>query len=208
MSLGIDPIPPGPIRVGPSVVARLATWRGLLAATQQALNQGRAVQARLVALDRLAPPTDPPPGAEPRAKAEAELERIGRELQKHQDASAAVAAGRAIAVPAGLYDLDVQGSGSGGGVSGLGAVWIVLAAIVVGGLAIYEGTRAYVKTLEDHQIKRIADLIQQGKDVSPIVSAMNPPPTTTKGIASITTPIAIAGGVLGLALLARSWKRS
>ena len=201
MSLGIDPIPPGPV-LGPTVAARLATWRGLLAGATRQLEHGRAVRARLGSLDAIGAPSAAPAGVEPRAAAEAGLERVALDLRKHQDASDAIAQGRAVAVPNGLYDLDAQSPG--GNVAGLG-VWVVVAALVVGGIAIYEGVHAYVKTLEHHQIQQIADLIKQGKDVSPIVTAMNPPPTTTKGIASITTPIAVAGGVLGLAWLASTW---
>jgi len=209
VNLWATPTPPGP-KLGPTVVARLATWRGLLAMGKQASDEGRAIQARLAALDALGPAPRPtlvpiPQGLLSRAQAEAGLERGRAILQQHLDASAAVAAGRARVEPIGLYDLDVESAD--GGVSGLGALPL-LAAIVVGGVAIVAGTWAYVNTLREHQHQRIAALIEQGRDVAPLLAVTNPPPETTRAIASITTPIAVAAGVLGVALIAKHWKRS
>ncbi len=204
-----DPNPPGPT-LGPTVAARLATWRALLAMAKQASDEGRVIQARLVALDALGPAPRTslvpiPPNLLGRAQAEAGLERGRTLLQQHQDASAAIAAKRAHVEPTGLYDLDVLSAN--GGVSGLGALPL-LAAIVVGGVAIVAGTWAYVNTLREHQHQRIAALIEQGRDVAPLLAVTNPPPETTRAIASVTTPIAVAAGVLGVAMLAKHWKRS
>lgn len=211
MNLGIDPIPTGPITLGPTTSARLATWRALVAMGKRALDEGRAIQANLTALDALGPAPQTKliavaPNLRPtRAQAEAGLASLAATLKKHLDASAAVSAGRARVAPVGLYDLDVEGAG--GGLSGLGA-FPILAAIVVGGIAIVSGTWAYVSTLREHQHQRIAALIEQGKDVAPLLAVTNPPPETTRAIASITTPIAVAAGVLGVAMLAQHFGKA
>lgn len=209
MNPWVDPNPPGP-SLGPTTAARLATWRALLAMGRRGLDEGRALQANLTALDALGPAprstllAAPPPNLATRAQAAAGLETWRGKLQEHLDASAAITAGRARAEPTGLFDLDVESTS--GAVAGLGA-FPILAAIVAGGVAIVAGTWAYVHTLREHQHQRIAALIEKGRDVAPLVAVANPPPETTRAIASITTPIAVAAGVLGVAMLAQQWGR-
>jgi hypothetical protein len=103
------------------------------------------------------------------------------------------------------FDLDIVplASDAGGAGLGLGPLVVGLAslgrmAIALGGM--YLADRG-LKTWETH---RLSNLVEQGKDISKLVV---PPATLTSGIASITTPIALAAVVVGIAMLMREWKQ-
>jgi hypothetical protein len=218
--IGVDRIPPS-VTIGPSSGALLLTWRKLLAVAQELDRTGQAARARLRTLEALEPSADQRRGAkgpsflpEPQglpglADAEADFERFRRDLGKHLAALAELDAGRATAAPAAdkPWDLDIVPKGSGL-VSGLGVIPI-LALVVVGALVIGTGLWTAVRTMEHRERLKLAELVEQGKDISKLVEvAHGSTATTARSVASITTPIAIAAGVVGLAMLAREWKKA
>ncbi len=222
MSLGLDTPPPNPwasptgggsVQAGPSVRELYASFRGLVARTRAVSDDARTTRGRLRTLEQLGVrDAGGPAGVPPLSQVEADFHEQWRALGELEELVRGVEAKTYVLRPSASkrFDLDIVPAGGGGNalggfgflpiLAGLAALGRV--AIVLGGM--YLADRG-LKTWETH---RLAKLVDEGKDISKLVAAMNPPPSTASGIASVTTPIAIAAGVVALALVAREWKRS
>lgn len=197
----------GTTQTGPSVASLLSSYRGLVAIAERVSAEARATRARLRTLASLGA-TDA--GASPSVPTVRALEDKHDELAAELAQHAAQVRGlgtryQARPSAAQAFDLDIVEST---GLSGLGFLPILAGIAVVGRIAIVLGGMYLAdRGLHAWETHRVAKLIEQGKDVSKLVQAMQPPPSTGSSIASVTTPIAIAAGAVALAYLVKEWKR-
>lgn len=213
--LGIDPLPPPSPRPvnAPDVTALYAHYRVLLARAQAMAEAARASRARLAAAEAMGGLDAAPawvsevPGARAVSLAEADQEmgRVIGELAKHAELVAGVEARRLRVVPSASTpgDIDVL-SASAGNVGELG-IWplLVAGAAVVGRVVIAAAVTAIAyRTYEHLEFRTKSRLLEQGKDIT----KLEPPPDFGAKVAKVTTPLAIAAGVVGAALLVKAWK--
>ncbi len=216
-SLGIDPIPtplptPRPVTL-PDVAALYAQYRGQLARVQQMTEAARVVRGRLAEAQRLGGLDVEPtwvkevPGANAMTLAEADREfgRVLGELGKHAELVAGVEAKRLRVVASASTPGDIDLTASAVGHVGELGIWpLLVAGAAVLGRVIIAGAVAAVayRTYEHLEFRTKARLLEQGKDIG----KLEPPPDFGAKVAKVTTPIAIAAGVVGAALLIKAWK--
>lgn len=218
MSLGVD-TPPNPwaggggsVQAGPSVRELYASFRGLVARTRAVSDDARATRSRLRRYEQMGVRDDGGPrDVAPLAQVEAEQHARWRELGELEELVRGVDAKAYVLRPSATrrFDLDIVPKDSDGALGELGVLPILAGLAALGRVAVVLGGMYLAdRGLKAWETHRLAKLVEEGKDISKLVTAMNPPPSTAAGIASITTPIAVAAGVVALALVAREWKRS
>ncbi len=215
--LGIDPLPPPtptprPVTL-PDVGALYARYRALLARVQGMADAARQVRGRIAQAQVLGGFDIEPawvkevPGANAVSLAEAdrELGRVLGELAKHAELVAGVEAKRlrVTASASAPGDIDITAPPVGN-VGELGIWPLLVAGAAVLGRVIIAGAVAAVtyRTYEHLEFRTKARLLEQGKDIT----KLEPPPDFGAKVAKVTTPIAIAAGVVGAALLIKAWK--
>lgn len=202
--IGIDPTPPSlPSIMGQSLGVRLSMWRALLARGQLVAQEARVWRTRVASLEPVSLPATS--RLEPLEKAELRFENTLRELADHLRAEQALAERRAVARTSGAHDLEIVDPSS---LSGDLGVLPILGLAIAGAISICAVSYAYISRLQSEDLRRLAALVETGRDITPLVSFAQGSTiaTTAKGVSSITTPLAIAGGIVGLAMLAKAWK--
>ncbi len=220
MSLGVDTTPANPwapggssVQAGPSVRELFASFRGLVALARAVSEDARSTRARLRTLEQLGVRDDGgPAGVPPLAKVEADYHAHWRALGELEELVRGIDSHEYVLRPSETkrFDLDLlpKGSAGAGAMGELGILPILAGLVVLGRVAIVLGGMYLAdRGLKAWETHRLAKLVEEGKDISKLVTAMNPPASTASGIASVTTPIAIAAGVVAVALVAREWKR-
>lgn len=213
--LGIDPLPPPlprPVNT-PDVAALFTHYRALLTRAQAMADAAKATRTRLAqavamgGLDAEPAWVAEVPGARTVSLAEADREmgRVLGELAKHAELASGVDAQRMRVVPSSSTpgDIDIVSTGAGN-VGGLG-IWplLVAGAAVLGRVIIASAVAAVAyRTYEHLEFRTKAQLLEQGKDIT----KLEPPPDFGAKVAKVTTPLAIAAGVVGAALLIKAWK--
>lgn len=218
---GITPVPSprattaGPPRsvTAPDVAALYASYRGQLARVQAMAANAQAVRARLSAhqaaggLDAAPAWITEIPGASAVSLADAdrELGLVLGELGKHAALVAGVDAKRLVvrASASTPGDLDIVNP-SGGNVGELGFWPLLIAGAAILGRVVIAGcvTAVVLRTYDHLEYRSNAQLLEQGKDISKLL----PPSDFGTKVSKVTTPLALAAGAIGVAMLVKAWR--
>lgn len=198
------------VRTGPSLTTLFSTHQALLRRGQAEAEAARATRKRLGVLERMGAKDTPRPGQPALSAVLAELERLEAELATHAALSQGVQTGQYLLRPSQErpFDLDIVPRDAPA-LAGLG----VLPPLVAGAIALARigavvyGMYVAHAALKTYEVNRLTNLVEQGKDVSKVAEVIEPKLSTAAGVASVTTPFALAAGLIGAAYLLREWKK-